>query len=162
MGISPAAYGISMDIQILSTAFLSFFLFLAVLAVVFRMTRQEEVIVWMIRIFVGIGIVIVGARAGSWGIIEYIWWASLYGLLTGLFVLGPFSNMEASVTLRIFSDIARTGGVVTDRSQIVQRRIARLLYSGEIIKNQGTLMLGKTSYFTFREGVIGIFRRLFP
>ncbi len=77
--------------------------------------------------------------------------------------------MEASVTLRIFTDIARSGGGYCDgfaktfsTSHIVWRRIARLLYSGEIMKNQGTFMLGKTSYFTFREGVIGIFRRLFP
>ncbi len=44
-----------MDIRILSAALLSFFLFLAALAVAFRMTRQEAAIVWMIRIFVGIG-----------------------------------------------------------------------------------------------------------
>ena len=150
-----------MDTQIFFSALLSFFLFLAVIAVLFRMTRREAAIDWMIRIFVAIGVVTSGVYARSWDITEYIWWASLYGLLTALFVFGIFSIMEASVTLRIFTEIARTGGVVSNTSRIIQRRIARLLYSGELKRTHGHYVLGRISYFRFREFFLNIFRSFF-
>ena len=151
-----------MDVYILFIACLSFGLFLLIIAFLFRMSRREEAINWMVRTFVGIGVVIAAVFAGSWGLSEYIWWASLYGLLTVLFVFGPFSIMEASLTLRIFTEFARSGRIEANTPRIVQRRIARFLYSGEIIKNKGMFMRGKISYFGIREVVLGTFRRLFP
>lgn len=159
-----------MDTYLFFTAFLSFCLFLAGIAVLFRFTRPEAAIIWMIRTFVGIAVVTVVAFGRSWSLTLFIWWASLYGLLTVLFVFGPFSIMEASLTIRLFTEIARSGrGMTTadlmkhtDRSHIIRRRIDRLLYSGEIREHHGVYMRGQTSYFGIREVVLGTFRRLFP
>jgi hypothetical protein len=126
------------------------------------MSRKEEAINWMVRTFVGIGVMSAAVFAGSWGFSEYTWWASIYSLLTVLFVFGIFAIMEASVTLRILTEIARSGRIEANTSRIVQRRIARFLYSGEIIKNNGVFMRGKTSYFGIREVVLNTFRRFFP
>lgn len=159
-----------MDRQLILSALLSFCLFLASIAVLFRITRQEAAIVWMIRAFIGIGGAVVWVFAGSWGLTEYIWWASLYGLFTILFVFGVFSIMEASLTLRIFTEIASSdsGMAMTqlmkryNRPRIIRRRIARLLYSGEIKKTHGMYTCGNISYFGVREIFLEFLRRLFP
>jgi len=158
-----------MDRQLILSALLSFCLFLAAIALLFRMTRQEAAIVWMIRAFIGIGGAVVWVFAGSWGLTGYIWWASLYTLLTTLFVFGVFSIMEASLTLRIFTEIASSESGMTmiqlmkryNRSRIIRRRIARLLYSGELKKSHGMYMLGGTSYFRVRELLLNILRLAF-
>lgn len=160
--ISPVGDRIIMDTYILFIACLSFCLFLIIIAFLFRISRREEAINWMVRTFAGTGMVIAAVFVGSWGISEYAWWASIYGLLTVLFVFGPFSIMEASLTLRIVTEIARSGHIEANTSSIVKRRIARFLYSGEIIKNKGMFSRGRTSYFGIREVVLGAFRRLFP
>jgi uncharacterized membrane protein YjfL (UPF0719 family) len=159
-----------MDIQLIGIALLSFGMFLAVLAVLFRITRQESAILWMTRAFIGTGIVVGMTMAGSWGVTEYVWWASFYGLITVLFVFGIFSLMEASLTLRILAEIAQSGNGISaahllkkyNRFSITKRRIARLLYSGEIIQNQEMYTRGKTSYFGVREVFLKLFRKLFP
>jgi hypothetical protein len=158
-----------MDGELIIAALLTFGLFLASIAVLFRMTLQEAAIVWIIRAFIGIGIVVGGALARRWGLIEYIWWASLYSLFTALFIFGVFSFMEASLTIRIFTEIARFAHGITmadfmkkyNRSRIVERRIARLLYSGELKKSHGMYMLGRTSYFRVRELLLNILRLAF-
>jgi hypothetical protein len=159
-----------MDGELIFTALLSFGLFLSLIAVLFRITRQEAAISWMIGVFVAAGVVVGAVHAGSWGVTQYVWWASLYSLFTTLFVFVVFSFMEASLTVRIFTEIARSGmGITTadfmkhhNRLRIVGRRIARLLYSGEIVKNQGMYTRGKTSYFEVREIFLEFLRRVFP
>lgn len=159
-----------MDQELIRITFMSFGLFLAITAVLFRITRQEAAILWMIRAFVGIGIVVGLAMAGSWGLTQYVWWASLYTLFTMLFVFGVFSIMEASLTIRILTEIARSAGGITtadlmknyNRSRIIRRRIARLLYSKELIKTHGTYTRDKTSYFGAREVFLEFLHNLFP
>lgn len=158
-----------MDIQIITVAFLSFCLFLISLAVLFRVTNREDGVLWIIRAYIGVGIATGVLFARTWGGDEILFWASLYSLLTALFVFGIFSIMEASVTLRIFTEIARSQEGITvfqllkkhNRIRIVKRRIIRLLHSGELTKSNGMYTLGKPSYFRLREYVSTIIRLAF-
>ena len=159
-----------MDIQIICAAILSFCMFLAVIAVLFRMTEPEAAILWMIRAFTGIGIIMGIVLSGYWGASETLFWVSLYSLLTMVFVFGVFSIMEASLTIRIFTEIARSGGGVTsadlmknyNKSRIIRRRITRLIYSGELKRVRDTYIRGRISYFSVREVLFELLLALFP
>lgn len=158
-----------MDVELTAAALLSFFLFLVLIAILFRISRQEAAITWMIRAFVGVGAVTAACFVYKWGLTEYLWWASLYGLLTLLFVFGVFGIMEASLTLRILTEIARAPeGITTpllmktyNRSLIIRRRITRLVYSEELVRTGRTYILGKTSYFRIRESFLNVFKLAF-
>lgn len=158
-----------MEEQIIITAAASFFFFLAAIAILFRLTRQEAAIIWMIRVFFCVAAATAVVRFGIWNLADYAWWAMLYGLFTALFVLGIFSTMEASVTLGIFTHIAQAGGGITrgelrkryNAARIVKTRIARLLYSGELLYTRGAYTIGHTSYFRIREVLLTMFRLAF-
>jgi hypothetical protein len=158
-----------MDIEIITAAFITFSFFLALVVILFRIIRQESAILWIVRAFVSAGVVAAIFFVPQWGVTEVIFWASLYGLLTVLFVFGIFSIMEASLTLRFLVEISGARGGITpaelkrkyNRNFIVKRRIARLLYSGELKKTRGMYMLGRTSYFRLREYLLDIFRFAF-
>lgn len=158
-----------MDIQISGTALFSFVLFLAVLVVVFRKTRQEAAIAWILRMFFCVGFVVACFQFGSWNFSAYAWWAIVYTLLAALFVFGVFSSLEASLTIRIFTEIAQSRGIGQgelmkryNKSFVVRRRIERLLYSGELVATNGRYMRGRASYFALREVFLNLFRKLFP
>ncbi len=170
MGFRQIHHGMnSMGIHVISFAVISFFLFLIVLAVLFRITQKEAAMVWIIRSFFAVGAVALCLRFGVWSFWDFAWWAVLYSELVILFIYGVFSIMEASVTLRILSEITseRKGTTLKDllhrynKEIIVKRRVARLLYSGELIESHGAYTLGKTSYFRIREVFLEFFRKLF-
>lgn len=149
-----------MDGQIIGIVFISFFLFLVALLCIFRITRPEAAISWIIRSFIGVSLLIVFFRFGFWNFADFVWWAAIYSLLAALFVFGIFSIMEASITLAIFSRIAREEKL-PDKKSIVQKRIDRLLYSGELVRSGKTYSLGKPSYFVTREILLNFFRSCF-
>lgn len=158
-----------MDIELVITALLSFFLFLVLLALLFRITREEAAITWLIRTFFTVGVLVVVFFIHKWGVTEILFWASLYALLTTLFVFGIFSIMEASLTLRIFTEIADTREGITipelmkkyNRNLIITRRIERLVYSKELVNTGRKFMLGKMSYFRTREFLLKVLRFAF-
>lgn len=159
-----------MDLNLIFAALAAFLLFLFIIAILFRVTRQEAAILDMLWAFVGVGVAVAFLFAGSWGMAQYVWWASMYGLFSALFVFGIFSLVEASVTLRILTEIARVPSGIPmrqllqryNRFRIIKRRIARLVYSGELKESGGVFTLGKKSYFTLREIVFEFLRKIFP
>ena len=68
--------------------------------------------------------------------------------------------MEASVTLAIFSRIAKNENLPS-KKEIIQKRIDRLLYSGELVQSGKTYSFGKPSYFSIREILLNFLRLAF-
>lgn len=160
-----------MDSQLIIMGFVSFCFFCLASAILFRMTEREAAVVWMLRAFVVIGIGHALYLGLYWRWIGLMWWASFYGLFTVLFVFGIFGVVEASLSLRILSEIAGSGrkGITRremmarySRQNIVKRRIDRLLFSGELVRSRGTYRLGKMSYYRVREYFLDFLRWLFP
>ena len=160
-----------MDSQFLIMGFVSFCFFCLASAILFRMTEREAAVTWMVRAFVVIGIGHALYLGQYWGWIGLVWWASFYGLFTVLFVFGIFGVVEASLSLRILSEIADSEkkGITRremmmryGRQHIVKRRVDRLLFSGELIRSGGAYRLGKMSYYRIREYFLDFLRYVFP
>ena len=160
-----------MDSQLVIMGFVSFCFFCLASAILFRMTEREAAVVWMLRAFIVIGIGHALYLGQYWGLEGLLWWASFYGLFTLLFVFGIFGVVEASLSLRILSEIAGSGKkgitrrdmmVQYSRQHIVKRRVDRLLFSGELVGSSGIYRLGKMSYYRVREYFLDFLRWLFP
>ncbi len=116
-----------MDIFIILTGFSAFTLFLLLHAVISRVTTQGLAISWLIRIYLLLAaLLLVGFGALEWVI---------YTLLCILYVFGVFGIIEASITLRLLSEIGKCGkigitpGRLADRygiDTIIKRRLKRV------------------------------------
>jgi len=160
-----------MDGQFIIMACVSFCFFVLASAILFRMTPQDAAISWMVRAFIVIGIGHALYFWSYWGLVGLLWWGTMYTFLTMLFVFCVFSVMEASLTLRILSEIARTGtkGMTHkqllqryNRNVIVKRRLARLVYSGDLLYVNGAYKQNKVSHYMIREYFLICLRWIFP
>lgn len=156
-----------MDSRVLVTSFVSFILFLLSLTVLFRITRQEDAMQWIVRTWVAIACVIGVVCSQTVETLVFI--VSIFTVLVMLFIFGIFSIMEASLTIRIFSEIAAAHEGMTikkllatyNRRVILKKRIARLIHSGELKVVPAGYAIGRISYFRIREYFLSIFRLAF-
>ncbi len=147
-----------MDIQIVLSGFSVFALFLFLHAVISRVTEDQEAIYWLIRIYILLAfLILVGLGGMEWVI---------YTLLCVLYVFGVFGVIEASITLRLLSEIGITPGRLAARysiDTIIKRRLKRLLWAREIELDRGSYRLSRRlSYFMIREYFLDVLRWTFP
>lgn len=153
-----------MDAWILITGTAAFILFLVSLIVVFRLTRKQDALSWIVRMALLCGC-IVCIMGGKEALL-------VYTLETFLYIFTVFSVFEASLTIRFLIEIAQTGerGINADdllkrfnRQMIIQRRIERFLRSGDLVEDHTRYRMNtRASYFQLRELMINELRWLFP
>lgn len=173
-----------MDTAIALTGCISFLFLLGSLLVVFRRVEVFAAVAWYIRIAVLFGI----CEFLTWNIVcmyglnipigsdAYIEGSAasllIYGLLAVLFLFGIFGTLESSVTLRLLAIIAGSGkegihqnAIISsyNRRSIVTRRLARLLWSKEVVLVGKYYRLSKkASYSVWREYFFRWMEWIFP
>ena len=169
-----------MDLNIVVSAIVPFICFLCVLPILFRVSAESKSTQYMLYIAI-VGIV---QSIGIWvyfGLnaelsIMNIWIGgvyviAIYALLVLLFLLGIFSIFEASLTLRFLLEIASGENGISNQAllskygvvKIIQRRLERMIASGDLLHKGNAYTLGKTqSYFRIREHLLTVFWNIFP
>ncbi len=153
-----------MDICIVLSGFSAFALFLLLHAAISRATNPEAAIYWLIRIY----LLLASLLLVGFGGLEWV----IYTLLCILYVFGVFGIIEASITLRLLSEIGKCGkiGITHGRlaarysiDTIIKRRLKRFLWSGEIERDRGGYRLSRRfSYFLLREYFLDVLRWMYP
>ena len=150
-----------MDTIVTCSSVLSFLSFIGILAFLFRVQKKHSPLVTVLVASI-IGWCLLGVMllyVGGYTLEEYVIAFGIYGLLVVLFVFAIFSVFEASLTVKFLSIIASHSGITQQylehnfgRSDIVKRRLERLLESGDIVKTNGGYQASvRQSFFRFRE-----------
>lgn len=169
-----------MDEWIIVSSLVTVLLAICCLPILFRVVSQKLAIramllVFFFGLFLACGIWIHKADILGLSLMQYatgvVLVIGIYTACVVLFLFTVFSVFEASLTVWFLSEISgRTNGISKNEllktygvRQIVQRRIERLLDSGDIQYNGTLYRLGKTqSYFRIRELVLEWYWRIFP
>jgi hypothetical protein len=148
---------------------IAFVVYIVLQIVVFRLTRQDDASRWTVKLYC-----LVGAVLFVWSVDEpavALGSFLVYSGMAAVYILCIFSVVEASLTLRILSEIAggdKNGTLYTAifsryaGNEIIQRRIDRLLRSGDLIYRNGKYYrTNRLTIFKLREHIVTIFKRLF-
>jgi len=161
-----------MDITITSTGFIMFLLFLVPQVLLLRVFPQDAAVktigVWFAMVFV---------VSGLWsyvtlGIAAALGVTGIYSGLSLLYIIVVFSVIEASLTLRILTEIAKAGdrGIsykellsVYNPTSIIKRRIERFVAMGDLSYQNGKYQrTTNMTPFRIRKHLTGFLYILFP
>jgi hypothetical protein len=165
-----------MDVVILISSMISFIVFCVAQMIVFRYIEEDRVLLWLMKLFFLVEGCSLMAGYFLWGQYAYVtialWHAVIFFLLLVSYILSIFSFSEASITLRLLSEIARHGNHGITKKEIlirynlgviVGRRLSRFVASGElVVKGQLYRWKNSPSFFELREKTVEIVKRLFP
>lgn len=175
----------SIDVSTAVTAFVLLFAFLALHNIVFRFIHPFRALKWFAisyALVLGVWFFIsyyLGLVQGflNCSFVEFVYYVAatfiLYTLLIVLYIMGVFSIIESSITLRIFGIIAENegerGAKISDilarhnKPIIIRRRLERLLDTGDLYKSGKYYVRNNAlTYFRIREYVIWFYQFLFP
>jgi len=159
-----------MDSSMVIKGIIAFGVYILLQLVVFRLTRQSDATRWVVKLYCLVGAVLcvwsVGEPSVALG--SFL----VYSSVCAVYILCIFSVMEASLTLRILSEIEQAGkkGLVYrtlqsrySRAVIVQKRLNRFLQFGDLLYRDGKYYrTDHITLFKFRESVMTICKQLFP
>jgi hypothetical protein len=167
-----------MDEIIFVSSLTSFVVFCVAQIIVFRFVEEDRALVWLAKLFLLVEGISLLAGYVLWEQQVYrmviLWHGILFSLLVVSYILSLFSFSEASITLRLLSEIARgkDRGVTKETilarynvGVVVNRRISRFLMNGELEEIQKGISYrwkNSVSLFIFREKVTKVFGILFP
>jgi hypothetical protein len=165
-----------MDYFIIILLGCSFFLYIILQPVVFRLIHPDHALLWLCKLFFIVEGSALIAGYMVWNNSQYeviaIMHGILFALLVVLYILGVFSYAEASLTTKIFIDIEQAKPFGLSRSQlqkrygirpIVMRRLERFVATGDV-KKIGSTYVWQTrcSLFLLRETGVYWFTKIFP
>lgn len=136
-----------MDTTILLFSGVTFLAYIAAQIIVFRIIRPDRALVWLIKLYFlaeGAALLIGYAfiHTPLYGALA-VWQCVIFSLMTALYIFVVFSYTEASITMRILSEIAGSNARGISENDIwkrynthiiVERRISRFLSGGDIVK----------------------------
>ncbi len=152
------------DLMTVIGCFGGFSVFFLLHLFVFRRIRQEHAVRWFF--------VLIAAISLALPLVGFPWITSiLFVLLSSSFFMGVFGLVATSVRIRILSDIARAGSrgmtyheilMRYNRDMIVAARLARLVGSGDIVRD-GTAYraAGRLTFFMFPALVLRAMKFLY-
>jgi hypothetical protein len=164
-----------MDATILLFSCVTFLAYIAVQVIIFRVIRPDRALVWLIKLYFMVegAVLLIGyafIHTPLYGVLA-VWQCVIFSLMTALYIFVVFSYTEASITMRILSEIAggnRRGITEKDIWKrynthiIVERRISRFLSGGDIVKvKNGYTWRNSFSPFIVREKIISFVCLLF-
>lgn len=167
-----------MERFILETTALFFVLFLLSQTVLFRIIPERFIVRWLIKIYLLISavVVLVSYQDGGLDGLAYCYFLgvvmTLLWLLWFIYMMTVYSYIEASITVRLFMEIAAGGVRGVTRNEIlhrynpqivVERRISRLVESGELVKTGDIIRAtNRMSAFQLRDMITKWYFVLFP
>jgi hypothetical protein len=164
-----------MDTIIFLFSCLTFLAYIAVQAIVFRAIRPDRALIWLIKLYFMVegAALLIGyafVHTSLYGVVVG-WQLVIFSLIAALYIFSVFSYTEASITMRILSEIARSYGKgITEKDiwkryntqYIVERRIDRFLSGGDIVKvKNGYTWKNFYSPFIVREKILSFVCLLF-
>jgi hypothetical protein len=154
----------SPDAYIIVYAVSAFCVFVFLQAAAFRMIRQDDAIRWIMKLYCLVGAVLVLAASGD--AVIALGSFMIFSGFSFVYVLCLFGPVEASLTLRILSEIygSRPNGITEagilrcyNKKIIVRRRINRLVKSGDLTRvREAYYRTGKLTAFSVREKIINL------
>ena len=165
----------NMDTTIVIFSFATFILYIILQIVVFRIIHPDRALIWLIKLYCIVEGAALLIEYGLWNGESYsvmvCWQATIFTLMTALYIISVFGFTEASITLRILTEIAARDTKGTTKKDIwkrynmemiVRRRLSRFLAGGEVRK-KGSLYEWKNSVspFIVREFITMLIRLLF-
>jgi hypothetical protein len=159
-----------MDTTILLYSLAAFCVFIILQVIVFRLTLQDEALRWLGKLYCMTGATLSLLLVPN-PTVAFICFVLFTGL-AGVYTLCIFSAVEASLTLRILSEVSQAGkkGLAKadllhryNKHVIVKRRLERLLRSGDLIFRRGNyIKTGNKTAYMMRDYIMNIFLLLFP
>jgi hypothetical protein len=165
-----------MDSFILLMTLISCFVYIAAQTVVFRLIHEDRALMWLVKLyfFVEASSLITGYLVLSehMTVTLVLWHGGLFTLFVVSYIQSIFSFLEASVSVRLLTEIASGGkrGVTKDqiiksynRNSIVERRVSRFVAGGDIVKQKSAYRWKSTvSPFIVRMRITDLTEYLFP
>jgi hypothetical protein len=165
-----------MDSFILLMTLISCIVYIAAQTIVFRLIHEDRALMWLVKLyfFVEALSLITGylMLPEQLTVSLVLWHGTLFTLFVVSYIQSIFSFLEASVSVRLLTEIARGGkrGVTKDgirktynRNIIVRRRIARFLAGGDIVLQKSSYRWVRTiSPFIIRTRITDLTEVLFP
>jgi hypothetical protein len=163
-----------MDSTILILGVVAFFIFLIVHAIVFWCIHAEGAVTWVVNVLfiVLVVLVLLGLSIYPHSLEIVVGASFIYVLFAILYIFCIFGVVEASITLRLLSEIFRGGssGVTKknifaryNKEKILDRRIERFLWSRELIRVGNMYVQNdRLSFFLLREYFLRSLKWIFP
>lgn len=173
-----------MDLQIIISSIVSFFLFLILHIIIFSKIDQSNVLVWIVKLclfgaifpllfalFFSIVFPIGQYPQIAHFLIVFSSSFLLYSLLAIGYILGMFGLLESSLRIKILQEIATAGkrGIqkkeihrVYNRDVIIVKRLKRFIRSGDISYRNGLYTMRKRfTYFVVHAFIFESMKKLY-
>ena len=170
----------SFDLAIIICSGISFLIFFILQVIVFRMVHPEAVLRWIMNIFMIVSIVHLSTLAIVYHylLLDYPGGVLLmagvsyfiFGLLAFVYILCVFGPSETSIRIRLVRELQDIkGGRLTHDDLlkryncrlILERRLQRLSYAGEIIERQGKyVLINQSNAFFMIDAVAGLIQKV--
>jgi len=171
---------LSLDLAILVCSGSSFLLFFLLQVIVFRMVHPEAVLRWIMNIFMIVSVLHLFTMAIAYNYLQLDYPGGvllmaavsyfIFGLIAFVYILCVFGPSETSIRIRLVRELEGVkGGRLThdellkkyNGRLILERRIQRLLYAGEIVEQNGKyVLLNKANAFFMIDAVAGLIQRI--
>lgn len=173
-----------MDNYILISTSISFFSYLLMHTIIFRLVDKKKVLIWLMNTCLLGGIfpfLISGILTYFFPLTGYsfLWQFFiiscisfiLYGFLSVLYILGPFGLIESSLRLKLLEVIAKAGSTgvnesyllkIYNKRTIIQKRLDRFTTSKDFIYHNGIYrMQNHLSYFIVQTFIFENIKKIF-
>jgi hypothetical protein len=171
---------LSFDLAILVCSGISFLAFFLLQVIVFRIVHPEAVLRWIMNIFMIVSVLHLFTMAIAYNYLQLDYPGGvllmaavsyfIFGLIAFVYILCVFGPSETSIRIRLVRELREIkGGRLThdellkkyNGRLILERRIQRLLYAGEIIEQNGKyVLLNKANAFFMIDAVAGLIQKI--
>ena len=168
------------DYAILVSSGISFLAFFILQVIVFRMVHPEAVLRWIMNIFMIVSVLHLFVMAIAYNYLQLNYPGGLlfmaavsyfiFGLTAFVYILCVFGPSETSIRIRLVRELQDVKGGRLTRDEllkkyngrlILERRIQRLLYAGEILEQNGKyVLLNKANAFFMIDAVAGLIQKI--
>lgn len=170
---------LTLDMVIVGWAAVWFAVFIAAQLIVLRMVHPEAVLRWIVNIFAAVSVIQLIALAivyygFQWSypggiVLTAVMSYALFVLLAFVYIVCVFGPSETSIRIRLVRELWEAKGRITHEElfkryngrMILERRLQRLVYAGQISERQGKyVLISKANAFFVIDVVAGLIQKI--